>query len=549
MKITLISLFLLLAGQLVAQGKFSGSVRWDEVMPVKPGETSPVLLGNTGSTLYALCYSQKAAIDYAKRKVITLQAYELPSLAFQQEKVVVREYNDCDLFVGRSVVFGDKPLFVSFYHERKSDKIVYLLHRFQNGVVSDAKVIAEVTDMRKHDLKVNDEEDDTTSWAKLFISKDLKSLLITLPYEQKDSERIENAPLQTVLFDRQLNELKRGKLEMPDFLTSDMELADDGRLFISGFTAVYEQSDLKKRKGAKKGKCYLLIYDGARLERIAIADTEKIEVADVKPLEDGSAVVYGMYTEPGEKGISGVFFTKINPDKTTAFYTFEALDEEFISQIWNRDRQEKGREVPDSGIYSHALHDLVVKENGDLLLLAEQYFAYLTTYTYTASDGMSTMGMNIHRHYDDIIAVNCTATGNVSWKNTIQKHQYGMSADDHGVPIVPKYGINATDHCSFFAVVQGNNVRLIYNDNEANINKEEMLKASRKEWFRALERSVAMLAGFDEAGAVSSVRLLSAEEDAAHTIYPRYCKKLETNEILLYTNGPNYTRTLGWLTL
>jgi hypothetical protein len=181
------------------------------------------------------------------------------------------------------------------------------------------------------------------------------------------------------------------------------------------------------------------------------------------------------------------------------------------------------------------MHDLAVKENGEMTLLAEQYYMYVTTTTTTDANGRSHTSYTYHYVYNDIVAVNCTPEGDVTWKQLVKKRQHTIN--DGGY------------YSSFFTMVQGNGIFLLYNDKEANMEETDMDEKSVREKRKARRNTVAAIIHLNESGEANRKVLFDFEEDASRILIPKRCEKMSANEILLYTNAAHNAKMLGWVTL
>lgn len=518
---------------LSAQEPFSGEIRWGEPQVLKKREWGPDPIGVADGAFYAM---------KGRRKEAFMQIYDMQTLSVKQEDLVDMNYNGNELTRSESFVFNDMPVFISYYRDEAADKKIYLLHELSGGKVNHAVVLAEVDDSKARKRTMR--QYNNGSKFGFVVSGDKQSLMVMFRDEvTKDDAEEEASKMNTVLFDKDLSEVTRGVLELKDFRTESMRLSNDGRLFIVGFDAIYgESKGIIKRDIVTNGDCHMLVYDGSNTEKIKLDISKTIHSVALKLFDDGSSVVYGMYSNPNANGVSGAFFVKLNSELNVGFTTTEEFEENFVTQFWSErakkkseKRQEKGKANSEPALYSYVMHDLAIKENGEMTLLAEQYYMYVTTTTTTDANGRSHTTYTYHYVYNDIVAVNCTPEGDVTWKQLIMKRQHTIN--DGGY------------YSSFFTMVQGNSIFLLYNDKEANMEETDMDEKSVRDKRKARRNTVAAIINLNESGEANRKVLFDFEEDTSRILIPKRCEKMSANEILLYTNAAHNTKILGWVTL
>lgn len=184
------------------------------------------------------------------------------------------------------------------------------------------------------------------------------------------------------------------------------------------------------------------------------------------PRPGGTFVCVGLVSDNFEYGVSGVFFQTINPQnwnlKPLRILNF---DVNFLKEL------NEGEIFKSGELYGYDLRDAVLRENGDIVLAAEQTFA---------------------QDYDNsnhIMAIGFNEFGDISWKQIIRKKQSG------------------TDNISFklIAPVHKDEVKIIYN--ESTENTLNNLSVDRKSFFY-LDNSYVCLRSLDDRGFITSDSLL-----------------------------------------
>jgi hypothetical protein len=371
------------------------------------------------------------------------------------------------------------------------------------------------------------------------ISDDAKTMMIS--YDLPG-----NSGTQTVLIDKDLNEVSRGVIDIPfeEFEVVQGRLSNTGRFYTVGYEVEKDETTgLIKREIDVAGDYHVMIYDAVdgNLVDFDLDIDRDISSVGIKILADESFVTYGMYSNFDAKGISGAFFMKVDKNQTVLFTELDEFAEDFITQHWTARQKKKAEKTKkkknpkkqaEPSLYSYIMHDLVVKDNGDMVLLAEQYYMYVTSHTYTDANGVSRTTYTYHYIYNDILAVNCTPAGEITWKEKVKKRQH--SINDGGY------------YSSFFTMIQGDNIQMIYNDSEANMDDvDEEDKSKRK----VRKNGVAAIITLGAGGNMSRKTFFDFDEDDKRTLVPKMCEKMSDTEMLIYTKGAKKSRILGWVNM
>lgn len=520
---------------LFAQGDFEGEIKWGEPMKLKKKESAPIPIGSTTTSFY----SRK----YEKKKVF-VQKYSLQSLKLEKQSELDLTYKDEDLSIVNDFVFANKVVFITTYIDKKAEKQYYFIHELENDSKLGKPKELAVTEWVKIGLmaskrKLAEVEESGSFSFEYIVSEDYQTLMVS--YKNKGD-------YETILFDKNLEEVGRTSMEMPfeNFTRTSARLTPSGRYYLVGYEfSKGESSGIIKRETVVRGDYFILIHDAVtgEMETVELDINKDISALAVKVLPDESTVAYGMYSNEGAKGITGAFFQKMDKKYQVEFTTLEEFEEDFITQFWS-DRQKKKAEKKkkklnpkkqeEPSLYSYIMHDLAIKDNGDMVLLGEQYYMYVTSHTYTDANGNSHTTYTYHYIYNDIIAVNCTQNGEVTWKEKVMKRQH--STNDGGY------------FSSFFTMVQGNNVFLMYNDKEGNMDDAE--EATTVKQKRELKKdNVAALISFSDEGETTRKTLFDFEGDLSRNLVPKRCMLMEKNEIFLFAEMGKRMKVLGLLTM
>lgn len=519
-----------------AQSGFDGDIQWGEPFKINRKEIGPDPIGVADGRFYAT--------KRAKKKRI-LQSMDLETLTPDAEVELELKENGEKVSLVNSFIFNDRVLFLTSRVDKKAGKQHYYLHQLTSRLaLGKGLEIATTTWFKRRMIggKGNAEKAaETGAFSFRFaVSEDKETLMI----QYGDASGATNI----ILMDKELNEVNRSIMTLPyeTFQVVSARLTNNGLYCMVGYEEEVGETDgLIKRDIKIAGDYHVFVYDAvtAELTDIDLDINNKIKSVSIKTLEDGSSIAYGMYAKEMATGISGAFFQKITSEYDVDFTTLEEFDEDFITQFWS-DRQKKKAEKKknrknenkkvEPSLFSYIMHDLAVKENGDVVLIAEQYYMRVTSHTYRDANGNTHTTYTYHYYYNDIIAVNCKPDGEVTWKQKVKKRQY--SINDGGY------------FSSFYTVVQGDDIYMMYNDKEANLeDSEEATTLLEKR--QQKRNTVAAFITLDIDGEMDRKTLFDFSDEASRTLVPKRCERMSKNEFLLFTEGEKRMKILGWLTL
>jgi len=546
--IVLLGAFLIGSSALMAQDDFDGDIRWGVPIKMKKKEYGPNPIGVADNSFYA---------TKTKKNHTYVQTFGLKSLALEKETELELTYKGFRLNRINSFVFAEQVIFITSYIDKKAKKQHYLLHKLNSSDQLAKPIELAVTGWAPRKLVATKKAVAKAKAAGAYsfsyiVSDDYESMMVGFMNSDQENEFI--------LLDKDLEEVGRTIMELPyeEFMVTSGRLTNSGRYYMIGYENKTEETDgLIKRQIEIAGDYHIFVHDAVNgeLEDIDLDITKDIVSVSLKVMPDESTVAFGMYSNEDARGISGAFFQKISKEREVEFTTLEEFEEDFITQHWTERQKKKAekkkkkknpKKKAEPSLYSYIMHDLAIKENGDMTLIAEQYYMYVTSHTYTDANGNSRTTYTYHYIYNDIIAVNCTPSGEVTWKQKVKKRQH--STNDGGY------------YSSFYTLVQGSNIFLMYNDKEANMEDAEEAVTSKQK--RTQKRNtVAALITITEDGDSKRETLFDFDEEQSRTLVPKRCEKMSDNEVLLFAEmtgkakaiviggKSRRTKILGWLTL
>lgn len=531
----LLTFLSLLSFSTLAQEDFNGSIKWGEPFNVSKREYGPTPIGVAGTNFYAT--SSVKQIEY-------INSFDLESMSFENKGKLSFVDGKNKLTKKSSMIFGDDVLYITSYVDKAAKKEHFLLHKIQDNLMLGEGIELVALDWEKTPKivmtqKALDKKLGATNAFSAMASSDNKSLLVFY------SESMKTTEYTTIMFDENLEELGREQMVLPyaAYATISVQFSNDGRYYMLGYETTEEESTgLIKRTIKGKGDYHVLVYDPmtGSMEDFTLNLDKNIQSSAIRVMDDGSIYIYGMYSEEDAVGVSGAFFEKYSNSYDLIFSEVTEFEADFITQHWSEKEKKKAEKkeernpekAKEPALYNYIMHGLAVKDNGDVVLIAEQYYMYVTSHT-TYVNGRAQTTYTYHYIYNDVVTVNCTSEGEITWKNLIKKRQH--SINDGGY------------YSSFYTAVDGNEVIFVYNDKEANLDDAEET-TSRKEKKQAERNTVAAFIRLSEDGEFDRRTLFDFEGDDSRTLVPKLCRKLGENEFLLYTNAPKRGKILGRVT-
>lgn len=537
-KPVLLLVTILITNLVYTQDNFNGHITWGAPIDLEKGAWGPDPIGVTNGTFYAT--------KRIKKKVF-LMKYDANTLKIKSTSEIVMLYKNQKINASRYFMYGDKVMMASSYKNKKEKTFVHYLHELnEDGSFGKTIELAKFSLVKVPKVVITQKQMETYLNSSVFsfnsiISEDKKSLLVYYKSEKQNDEN--TVAITTLLFDENLEEKANSEMILPfkNAVVGASKLSNTGIFQAVGFDLVEDDNSKKKKITYTANDYFLFTYDPieSQLESSSIDIDKDISNISLKVFEDESVVVFGLYSNEESNGVNGAFFIKINPSGNIDFSNLDEFEFDFITknmtekQKAKAEKNEKDPDKEDAGLQNYYLHDLVLKENGEYVIFAEQYRMYVTSHT-TYVNGKASTTYTYHYIYGDIIATSCKANGDLGSRQLISKYQH--STNDGGF------------YSSFFTLTEGNTIHLIFNGREAEMDDAEEA-VSKKEKKKAQRKTVAALVSIDETGEITKKALFKFEGDESRRLAPKQCEKIGTGEVFLYTVMDRNTRVLGKMQL
>ncbi|MFT5779017.1 MAG: hypothetical protein ACI837_001974 [Crocinitomicaceae bacterium] len=541
MKSTLLVTFILLVSSCYSQSPFNGEIRWGEPQKSK-FNTIPDPIGYVGNKLF---------VTQSKRSKHTLESYDIQSLGFNSSDNLAFEYKGNKLGKNKEFIVDDDLVFITDYKNKSQKKLYYFIQRYKNGgKLSDPIPIATIDYTRIPNYGITKKGAKRAAQGrnafKIVQSKDKKLLLALYAEEILD----EGSQTWTAkLFNTSLEEVWKYAFIVPEkgsVFIDQIKVSNDGVAYAMGMSIFDVEMDPRSISVIGENvysfvsdSLFFLKIDGKNEEIIISEITTPMDqdVASVAfDLVDGGLMFYGMFGKREKNLVTGTFFVKMDFDGNELFSTKDDFDVDFITQHWKDRKKNKAKKKEENSgkkpkMYKYILRDLLQKENGELILTAEQYYVYTSITTTSGADGSMNTTENTNYVYNDIIVVNCDKNGAILWKSLVHKKQ--KSVNDGGY------------FSSFFGITSGDDLFLIFNDSEYDVNKEELEGANLGAKIKAKWNTVASFVAFDNSGEQSHEILFDFPDDRRRKLVPKVCGKISENEIFLFTKTKKRMTVLG----
>jgi len=224
------------------------------------------------------------------------------------------------------------------------------------------------------------------------------------------------------VFDSDMKELWSRDITLPyeddKFWISDYQVSNQGNAYLLG--KEYEKGRREVKDGEPNYKFRLLSYvnNGKDLEDYVIqSDEHFLSEMKIKINPNEDILCGGFYNDLSRSiGIKGSYFMRVDgKSKEVTSKSFNEFGYDFITQHMTQ-RQEKRaakreKKGKDLELFRYEMDDIIMRDDGGAILVAEQYYSY--TSSYTNSQGRTVYTTNFV--FNDILAINIDSDGQIEW--------------------------------------------------------------------------------------------------------------------------------------
>lgn len=509
---TLLSAALIAAAlPLVAQTKTQrADVRWGPELSAKAD----------GAFGYVFDWSEDAVymkVNQKKEGFIQKMGMDLKS---RYKKLLPTKIGKDEHSIERLDVLGDRIAVFSSFFDKKTKINTLYLRLFNESDMSPVGTIRKVA-------TIGDASKKWQGGFSLGVSPNEEKILvrIDLPYEKEMPERFK-MQVYSSNFDPEWEQ--EVTLPYPDkeFSVSSTLVDNDGSVIVVG-TKYAEKAEARElKKDERPAYTYMLLtYDGsgdAQIQPIEAGDKFLQDLTITIP-DEGDILCGGFYGKKGASSQSGAFYMRLDrKTKAILHQSYKEFSKEFITQYMTEKEEEKatkkaekkGEEVE---LIKYDLDELIVREDGGVVMVGEQYNFFTTTVCTSSPNGGQTCRTVYHYVYNDIVVVNVDPSGNIEWATKIPKRQH--TTNDGGY------------YSSYAMTVKGDKLYFIFNDSGKNLflkegDKIAPFKITGKE-------ALITLATVESDGTVHREALLSPEKGETIT-RPKACVQTPDDQLFMF---------------
>lgn len=362
------------------------------------------------------------------------------------------------------------------------------------------------------------------------VSPDRSKLLVHLYYPKE-----KGIPQQSrmEMYDRDMALLWSQDLDLPypsdEFDVESQRVDNDGSVVLLGvkYAQKSEKRELK-REGKATYEYHLLTFSGSSSR----PDDHPIDVPD-KFLQDmtlamgkeGDILCAGLYGNKGAFSVRGAFFLRLDrATKKIVHESYKPFSDDFITSYMTEKEEGKAKKKADKKgeeleLPEFDLHEIILRDDGGAVLIAEQYYLRIVQSTYTDSQGHMSTRTTYHYFYNDVVVVNMTPDGNIDWAVKVPKRQHSA---------------NTSLYSSIATAVKGDRLYMVFNDSGKNLflkpgDKVQQFGAPGKD-------ALVVLVAVDRDGNVSREPLFTTDKREAF-LRPKDCVQLdEGGDMFIYAS-------------
>lgn len=252
---------------------------------------------------------------------------------------------------------------------------------------------------------------------------------------------------------------------------------------------------------------------------------KRIEAISVNTNDSTAYTITGVYGNNDFPGVSGVFYMQLDfKNQKVLKEGFQEFHKDFITEDWTEKelkkaekRLEKGKDEP--ALYNYQMREAQLMPDGSIIGVMEQNYVVVRSF----SDTRSMVTFSYTYYYNDIVVFKIGKSGSFDWVEKVRKSQ--VSVNDGG-PL-----------SSFASIIDGNRLRLIFNDNIENYDLSGNYIPNNIYTARFnLKHNVVAMTEIDLASGLQNRYTLFGRKETKTLAYPKLFKvDNNSKEMLIYT--------------
>ncbi len=461
------------------------------------------IVGEFDNRVYTVFYAKK---HYYLRTFKT-------DLSVDKSMEIPMKYKDKKLKMHSLVIIMDHLYSVGEFNNKKTHKkyLLYQEHDLNSlKVIKKWKVLGEIPYEKKR----------RSGDFSFSYSKNKKSVLI---YHFLPSKKGAKQKIAFSVLDSNMNKLWSKNVSLPYtdelFAIRDFEVDDKGNVYIIG----------KKWKGKAKDVInkkinfsYIILGYSENEDNIeyklALKD-KYITQVKLAMDNDRDLVCAGFYTNTKNiYSLGGSFLLKIDHESGDVEVSeTKDFSVQFITSLLSKHKQEKAKKKKKKGktieMPEYDLDNLVIRDDGGVILIGERY--YVVSHTYTNPSGVMTTTYTYYS--ENLIVVNFNPDGSIKWMRRVPKSQSS----------------GTSYYLSYALATYENNIYFIYNDhiNNAKVKNDE----DRGHFNVRLKKANLVAYRINSEGETKYLPLFPAGKGNT-LVVPRHSRQLkESKDIILFS--------------
>ncbi len=482
-----------------------------------------------GEFFYAIRRKTKSGMISGSKKVY-IEKYNSKMKLVKSQEIALKYKNKALDF--EDMVILNQNLFLLTSFNNKAKKKNYLFSQMINmRSLTASKKLTKIGEIET--LGIN-----RKGSFGIHISRDSSKVLIfnDLPYKKGKPERF-----SLKIYSDGFEPLWNRDINLPynddKFSVEEYRIDNEGNVYLLG--VIYQDRSRSRRQGKPNYQYTILAYteSGEELQQYKIGFQDKF-ITDLtfRVANDGNLVCSGFYSSIGNYSIKGTYFFRLNPiTKEVYNRNLKEFDFDFLTEFMSERRKKKAKKAEEQGntrkqaeLFSYSLDNLVLRNDGGALLIAEQYFVQRVEESnyygsrpgfYSPSGRFYNNSRYIeknHYNYNDIIIVNIQPNGEIEWTARIPKRQ--ETVDDGGY------------YSSYAMSIVRDRIFFVFNDNAKNFREK---KRPNTVYNYNGSNSIIALAEVTRDGSVNTYPLFRNREAGTLT-RPKICKQSGRNRMIIF---------------
>ncbi len=479
------------------------SIYWGKSRQIPKKSNIGKILGTDNFGLYTLRFQKKGwGKSYAY-----LERYDRSlSLEFSSEMVLPNAKGQ-ELTYEELFYLGNQFLmFSSFYDKERGVNYAYAHRVNRKGEVDKESLLVDSI------KSVNNRKIGSFDFV---ISKDSSKILV---YHNEPFSKGVPEKFSYIVLNRNLQVIWAKKIELPykeeNYMITDYQIDNAGNVYQLG-KVIKEKENKQKRYPSFKYVILAYFFKSDLMKEYEIDLGPKyISEITFKNDKNNNLVCAGFYSNSSSLDIFGTFYLRI--DANTKLVTAKGtkdFDKKLLMKFMSSRKADKGKELS-----SFKLRDLVLRDDGGAVLLAEQYYLEVVR---TLDPNYNTERRTDYYHYNEIVVININPDASIAWSNVIPKRQ--TSINDGGY------------YLSYAMAIVRSNIYIVYNDDTRNIG----VYSSRNLFpLNRTRRAMVTLVSIEKNGEFSKSQLFDAK-DQKTILRPKISEQLNQTQLLIYGERGN----------